>query len=281
MYDDYPTIYETTFDQTLIIMTVIGIVSLIITIFTLFSMSIVYKKANRSKISAWIPIYNILVLLEIVNLPKWYLIMLLVPGLNILFGLKIMEQLAKFFRKSKLFGIGLLFLPFIYFPILAFGDSEYVGINLVAQEGTTTVTNIPQIDTKEEKNIVVNEEVDQNNRNINISIGGGVYQKDYTKTLLNTDEDKKIEIKPELVNNKRDTSNNSFIRDVQETKQEETKEVSNINVIEMPNMIESENLGINNNNITNNNQEEYKICPKCHTKLKKDNQVCFICGNKL
>jgi hypothetical protein len=37
-------------------------------------------------------------------------------------------QLAKVFGKGTGFGFGLLLLPFIFYPILAFGKSEYVGV---------------------------------------------------------------------------------------------------------------------------------------------------------
>jgi hypothetical protein len=36
--------------------------------------------------------------------------------------------LAKSFGKGALFTLGLVFLPFIFFPVLAFGDAEYKGL---------------------------------------------------------------------------------------------------------------------------------------------------------
>jgi len=34
-------------------------------------------------------------------------------------------QIAKFFGKNITFSIGLIFLPIVFFPLLAFGKSEY------------------------------------------------------------------------------------------------------------------------------------------------------------
>jgi len=36
-------------------------------------------------------------------------------------------SLAKKFGRSELFGVGLLLLPMIFYPVLAFGGSEYEG----------------------------------------------------------------------------------------------------------------------------------------------------------
>ena len=72
MYDDYPTIYETTIDQNFIYWIILGVILLILFIITLFSLGKIFKKANRSGVSAFIPFYNILVLLEITNKPKYF-----------------------------------------------------------------------------------------------------------------------------------------------------------------------------------------------------------------
>jgi hypothetical protein len=37
-------------------------------------------------------------------------------------------DLARAFGKGSGFGIGLVFLPMIFYPILAFGDAKYQGI---------------------------------------------------------------------------------------------------------------------------------------------------------
>lgn len=41
-------------------------------------------------------------------------------------------DLAKLFGKSGAYAIGLIFLPFIFLPILAFGDSQYQGPQIAA-----------------------------------------------------------------------------------------------------------------------------------------------------
>lgn len=186
MYDDYPTIYETTLSNTLVYVIIFSTILLTIILFTIFSIAKVYKKSNRSFISAWLPIYNTLVLLEMVNMPKITFIILLIPVINIFMYYRIYILLAASFRKDKKFALGLLFLPFIFFPILAFGKDEYIGINLKAMEGKSEVNYNPVI-IEDNQNITVNEVKDSDVNSSNISIGGGVYQKDYTNSLLNVD----------------------------------------------------------------------------------------------
>ena len=41
-------------------------------------------------------------------------------------------DIAKLFGKSPWFGLGLVFLPFIFMPMLAFGDSQYQGPQIAA-----------------------------------------------------------------------------------------------------------------------------------------------------
>ena len=180
MYDDYPTVIESTVENNMIYLIILGIILIGVLVFSLISLAKIFKKANRSGISAIIPIYNIIVLLEITNYPKWYILLYFIPGANIIIHLMIMMKLSKLFKKGNAFGFGLTFLPFIFFPILAFNDSEYIGINLVAMEGKETVVEVPKLEETKIDTKTVNEEVDTSSKNINISIGGGVYQKDYT-----------------------------------------------------------------------------------------------------
>ena len=56
-----------------------------------------------------------------------------VPVVNIVIGIMIIFDLAKVFGKGTGFGFGLLFLSFIFIPILAFGDAQYQAPVVAAQ----------------------------------------------------------------------------------------------------------------------------------------------------
>jgi hypothetical protein len=96
--------------------------------FMLVTMWKVYAKADKPGWASLIPFYNILVMLEIVGKPWWYLLLMFVPVVNIVISIMVTLETAKVFGKGSGFGIGLIFLPFIFYPILAFGDAKYQGV---------------------------------------------------------------------------------------------------------------------------------------------------------
>lgn len=53
---------------------------------------------------------------------------MLIPGVNVIINIIVLLDIAKAFGKGTGFGIGLILLGFIFFPILAFSDAEYIGI---------------------------------------------------------------------------------------------------------------------------------------------------------
>lgn len=94
----------------------------------LVSMWKVYVKAGKPGWACLIPVYNILVMLEIIGRPWWYLLLMFIPIVNIVISIMVTLDTARVFGKGSGFGIGLIFLPFIFYPILAFGDAKYQGV---------------------------------------------------------------------------------------------------------------------------------------------------------
>lgn len=85
-----------------------------------------YVKAGKPGWAAIIPFYNIYVLLQIVGKPGWWLILYLVPFVNIYITIVVAIRLAKTFGKSTTFGVVALWLfAFIGYIILAFDKSKY------------------------------------------------------------------------------------------------------------------------------------------------------------
>ncbi len=102
-------------------------------VFYIFCMWKIYTKAGKPGWASIVPIYNILVQLEIVGRPWWYLLLLFVPVVNVVIGIMVLLDLAKVFGKGTGFGVGLILLSFIFIPILAFGDAKYQGPIVAAQ----------------------------------------------------------------------------------------------------------------------------------------------------
>lgn len=87
----------------------------------------VFTKAGKPGWACLIPIYNIVVMLQIVGRPLWWLILLIIPIVGIVVAFIVSIDMAKSFGKGTGFGIGLALLGFIFYPMLGFGDAKYQG----------------------------------------------------------------------------------------------------------------------------------------------------------
>jgi len=112
----------------LIALTVILVlIGLAVGILMIVSYWIVYTKAGKPGWAILIPIYNIIVLLEIVGKPWWWIFLLLIPIVNIVIGIIVIHRVSLSFGKDVGFTLGLIFLSVIFWPILAFSKAKYLG----------------------------------------------------------------------------------------------------------------------------------------------------------
>lgn len=88
----------------------------------------IFTKAGKPGWAAIVPIYNIIVMLEIVNRPLWWIILMFIPIANIVVSIVLAVDLAKSFGKGLGYAIGLILLPIIFYPVLAFGSAQYTPI---------------------------------------------------------------------------------------------------------------------------------------------------------
>ncbi len=106
-------------------------ISLIVTIATMIPYYIglwkLYEKAGEKGWKCLIPFYNMYILYEIVYGNGWKMFFLFIPVFNIVVSMAVVFRLAEVFGKSTAFGVGLLFLKYIFMLVLAFDSSEYEG----------------------------------------------------------------------------------------------------------------------------------------------------------
>jgi hypothetical protein len=110
----------------------------------------VYVKAGHPGWASIVPIYNWWVWVEIIGRPRWWfwgmlaasLLSVVLPVVAAVFGIAMAVlyllaclDMARAFGKGAGYGIGLWFLPFVFAPLLGFGDSMYGG-------GTPTTANV-------------------------------------------------------------------------------------------------------------------------------------------
>jgi len=92
----------------------------------------IFTKAGEAGWKSIIPIYNVIILLKIVGRPWWWLILMLIPFVNFIILIIVMNDLSKSFGHGLGFTLGLIFLSLIFYLILGFGGSKYVGPGGVA-----------------------------------------------------------------------------------------------------------------------------------------------------
>lgn len=111
---------------------VFTIISLALCVFVLVCMWIVFRKAGKPGWAAIVPFYNLYVLFDITWGSGMRFLLLLIPIYNIILGIQTQVRLAKAFGKSGGFAAGLVFLPYIFIPLLAFGKETYQGVPVKA-----------------------------------------------------------------------------------------------------------------------------------------------------
>jgi len=87
----------------------------------------VFEKAGQPGWAAIIPIYNLIVLIQIAGKPIWWILLYFIPIVSLIVGIIVLHNISVNFGKGVGFTLGLIFLSPIFFPILAWGDAEYRG----------------------------------------------------------------------------------------------------------------------------------------------------------
>lgn len=96
-------------------------------IFIIAAMWKVFEKAGQPGWAAIIPIYNIYIMTKIGGKPGYWTLLCFIPIFNIVFGIWLYNMISKSFGKDEGFTAGLIFLSFIFWPILGFGSAKYLG----------------------------------------------------------------------------------------------------------------------------------------------------------
>ena len=98
-------------------------------VFYLAAMWKVFTKAGQPGWASIIPIYNMVVLCQIAGKPVWWVLLMLIPVVNIVIAIMVWHGVSTSFGKGVGFTIGLVLLSVIFIPILAWSDAQYLGPN--------------------------------------------------------------------------------------------------------------------------------------------------------
>jgi hypothetical protein len=86
-----------------------------------------FEKAGKPGWAAIVPIYNVIVMLEIAGRPLWWLVLFFIPIVNLIAAIIVSIDIARAYGQGTGFGVGLALLGFVFWPILGFGDARYIG----------------------------------------------------------------------------------------------------------------------------------------------------------
>ncbi len=107
----------------------VGLIYFAFIVLMIISMWKIFEKAGQPGWASIIPIYNTIVLLKIVGKPWWWLLLMLLSAIiiGLIWAIWSVNLLSKSFGKGVGYTLGLLFLPFIFYPLLGLGDATYQG----------------------------------------------------------------------------------------------------------------------------------------------------------
>ena len=100
-------------------------ISSVVSILVIVAIWKIFEKANQPGWAVLIPFYNLYILLKVAGGPDWWFILMLIPLVNIIVYFIICLAIAVRFGEGIVFAIGLFFLPFIFYPLLAFSNAQY------------------------------------------------------------------------------------------------------------------------------------------------------------
>jgi len=109
-----------------------GLIGYLLFAFALFG---IFKKAGEPTWQAFVPIWNWIVLIKISGKPIWWIILFLIPIVNIVILVLIYHGLSTSFGHGAGFTVGLVFLGIIFLYILGYDSKPYQGATLGAPVG--------------------------------------------------------------------------------------------------------------------------------------------------
>ena len=105
----------------------------VVLVSTVLGIIVEWRILARGGCPGWaifIPIYNVYCLCKAIFGRGWTFLLYLIPLVNIILALITPFCMARAYgRNTFFFGLGLMFFPFIFFLILAFGEDRYCGPN--------------------------------------------------------------------------------------------------------------------------------------------------------
>jgi DNA-directed RNA polymerase subunit RPC12/RpoP len=123
-------VYHASFEKASKYFWVLFFVIIVVVLVEVVSWWVVFEKAGQPGWAAIVPIYSMWVLAEVADRPGWWGLLVCFGGaipcigpiLQVVLMVMISVGVARTFDRGMAFGLGLFFLPFVFYPILAFSN---------------------------------------------------------------------------------------------------------------------------------------------------------------
>ncbi len=103
-----------------------GIITILYLVLVVFPCWLIFKKMGLQGWESLVPGYNLFKLFEKFFGNGWKFLLLMIPIYNIYLAIKFLLTFGKSFHKSTLFIVGMLFMPYIFLPLIAYSDDKYL-----------------------------------------------------------------------------------------------------------------------------------------------------------
>ena len=143
-YGYHPVSSGTSYAALVPFFVILGLVSL----FLIVCYWKVFQKSGRPGWASIIPIYNSWIMLEMGGQAGWWALLALIPFVGIISAIFVIMaeiEIARRFGKGNGFAALLVFLPFIGWPILAFGKAQYTDPSMSAPQGSAVPPQQPPV----------------------------------------------------------------------------------------------------------------------------------------
>lgn len=217
-----------------------AVVTLLFSLLIMLTCSNIFKVSEKKRVSLLIPLYNLIIFLDIVNMNRFYFILLLFPVVNILVIYIMLYRLSIVFHTTKSFAFGLIFLPIVFLPILNFsGNLDNRSSDEIEQEDlkkeTINLLTESQIDLLNSESEITPKVDNVFKSEIEEIPEAPVFKANkikYKEILLNDDKEKKIEkVEPVIVTEDIKKPSRFISDNLDEIKKQE--ENDNIEIIEL------------------------------------------------
>ena len=198
--------------------TLLWLFVLVFNVLQIIGMGKLFQRFNKPGWASLIPLYNYYIMCEIVELPKYFVLLLIVPVANIYALYKIYDGICKKCEKPSWYTFAMLFFPYIFIPILGFNidfsknknkddnkEKEYVAPSFDSDFENPSVNSsiVQNFDFNNQDNI--NTQVQDNNINnqlINENVTNNISNNSFVTTsdVVNNNQTSEPETNPSLEN---------------------------------------------------------------------------------